>query len=246
MSMVHGLVLAGGEGSRLAAEGYETPKPLVPLRGTPLVAVQVETLVGLGCATVTVMVRQEFHAAAQAAITETRAKSSVRTPVTVTPCQTPTSAHTLVAGLARVPPGPVFCTMVDTVMPRASWAEAYRATVRDLDAGAAAVLIVTPFVHDESPLYVIRGRQGLVCALGSSPGADRVVTGGVYGFSAAARKLAAEAVDDGVRRMRGFLQRLIAGGADVTAVEIAKIVDLDRIADLTLVNQWLEQSTDWG
>ncbi len=46
--------------------------------------------------------------------------------------------------------------------------------------------------------------------------------------------------------MRGFLQRLIAGGATVTAVEIEKIIDLDRTADLTLVNQWLEQSTDWG
>ena len=242
MSAVHGLVLAGGEGSRLAAEGYATPKPLVPIAGRPLIVAQVETLIRVGCPTVTVMVREEFHDAVRRAIAETPANRLV----TVTPCQTPTSAHTLVAGMALVPPGPLFCTMVDTVMPQASWTAAYRATVRDLADGADAVLIVTPFVHDESPLYAVRDRQGLVCALDSSPGADRVVTGGVYGFSVAARKLAAVAVDDGVRRMRGFLQRLIAGGARVTAVEIEKIVDLDRIADLTLVTQWLEQTTDWS
>ena len=245
MTPIHGLILAGGEGSRLAAEGYPTPKALVPIRGRPLVVSQVETLARLGCSTVTVMVREEFHAAVERAIAETRVNSSVSCPVTVAPCQTPTSAHTLVAGMARVPAGPVFCTMVDTVMPPTSWARAYGETVRDLAAGADAVLIVTPFVHDESPLYAVRGREGLVSALESTPGADRVVTGGVYGFGVAARKRAAEAVDEGVRRMRGFLQRLIAGGARVTAVEIEKIVDLDRIADLTLVNQWLEQSPDW-
>lgn len=210
---------------------------------------QVATLLGLGCRTVTVMIREEFHAAVERAIAETPQSGSV----IVAPCKTPTSAHTLVAGLDRVPPGPVFATMVDTVMPPGSWARAFSQTVRDLDGGADAVLVVTPFIHDESPLYAVLSRQGLVCALESSPGtsgeggeAGRVVTGGVYGFSPVAREVAAAAVHDGVRRMRGFLQRLIAGGATVTAVEIEKIVDLDRVADLTLVNQWLEQSTDWG
>src|SRR3989454_12574816 len=42
-------------------------------------------------------------------------------PTVVRTCRTPSSLHTLVAGLAVVPPGPVFCAMVDTVMPAADW-----------------------------------------------------------------------------------------------------------------------------
>ena len=231
---MHGLILAGGEGSRLAAEGVATPKPLLELGGEPLIVRLLRTLERLGCESLTCMVRAEFPAVA-------KALQALRfePPFIFRTCSTPSSAHTLVEGFQAAPPGAVFCSMVDTVMRPRDWTAAYAATAEQLSRGADAVLIVTPFVHDESPLYVARDREGWARALGSAPGNDGRVSGGVYGFGPAARDAAREALADGVQRMRGFLQRLIADGARVATVEVAQIIDLDRRSDWELAKTFM-------
>ena len=231
---MHGLVLAGGEGSRLAAEGVPTPKPLLEVAGQPLIVALLRTLERLGCESLTCMVRADFPA-----VVQTLEASRFTPPFTLRTCSTPSSAHTLVEGLQAVPDGPVFCTMVDTVMRPHDWAAAYAATADHLAGGADAVLVVTPFIHDESPLYVTRDREGLARSLGSTPGGDARVSGGVYGFGPAARQTARDALADGVQRMRGFLQRLIADGARVATVEVPQIIDLDRRSDWELAQTWM-------
>jgi NDP-sugar pyrophosphorylase family protein len=231
---MHGLVLAGGEGSRLAAEGVPTPKPLLEVAGQPLIVTLLRTFERLGCESLTCMVRTGFPAVVQAL-----ESARFKPPFIIRTCTTPSSAHTLVEGLQAVPEGPVFCSMVDTVMRPRDWAVVYQRTRESLADGADAVLIVTPFVHDESPLYVARDGEGLARSLGSVPGGDARVSGGVYGFGPAAREAARDALADGVQRMRGFLQRLIADGARVATVEVAQIIDLDRRADWELANTWM-------
>ena len=63
-------------------------------------------------------------------------------------------------------------------------------------------------------------------------------------MSAAARAAAAQALARGVYRMRGFLKALLAGeggreGARVAAVDVARIIDIDRPRDLETANAWL-------
>ena len=231
---MHGLILAGGEGSRLAAGGIGVPKPLVEVAGRPQIVGLLETFAALGCQSLTCAVRADFPAVAR--VLDGRSFGPL---LTLVECRTPSSLHTLVEGLRAVPVGPVFCSMVDTVMRPRDWAEVYQRTEERLAYGADAVLIVTPFVHDESPLYVTRDREGLARALGSAPGGDARVSGGVYAFSPAARQVARDALADGVQRMRGFLQRLIADGARVATVEVAQIIDLDRRSDWELANTWM-------
>ncbi|HET7791014.1 MAG TPA: NTP transferase domain-containing protein [Gemmatimonadales bacterium] len=231
---MHGLVLAGGEGSRLAAEGIAMPKPLVPVAGRPIILRLLETLDGLGCASLTAMVREEFRE-----VPRLLAGHAFEHPFTIRTCRTPTSAHTLVAGLDAVPPGPVFCSMVDTIMLPSDWRAAFRATGDWLSGQADAVLVVTPFVQDESPLYVRCTGEGFVREVSDRPVAGGLVTGGVYGFGEVARRHAAAAVSEGVQRMRGVLRRLVEDGARVGAVEVARIVDLDHADDLRLADQWL-------
>src|SRR2546425_13288391 len=170
---MQGLILAGGRGSRLAADGVEAPKPLVEVGGRPQIVNLIETFTDLGCESIICMVRDGITV-------------HVPRPTVVRTCRTPSSLHTLVAGLAIVPPGPVFCAMVDTVMPAADWRRLYRGVTQCLDEGAAAALAVTPFVDDELPLYVTRDAQGFATGIADTPGerADSaVVTGGVYGLS---------------------------------------------------------------
>ena len=229
--MIHGLILAGGDGSRLAADGVTTPKALVRIGGRPQILNLIQILEQLGCESITCMVREGV-----------RVETPASARVVVRTCHTPSSLHTLVAGLAVMPPGPVFCTMVDTVMPFADWQVVYAGVTEQLRAGSFAVLAVTPFVDDERPVYVARDALGRAIEIADSPSngtAPVVVTGGVYGFSPGARRLASVAVTS-ESRMRAFLKLLIAVRAPIATVEVAKIIDLDHKRDLEAAERWLE------
>jgi NDP-sugar pyrophosphorylase family protein len=231
---VHGLILAGGEGSRLAAGGIAVPKPLVQVGGKPQIVALLDTFAALGCPSLTCAVRADFPAVRR--LLDGRRFGP---PLTVVECRTPSSLHTLVEGLGAVPPGPVFCSMVDTVMRPEDWGTVYAAAERHLAEGAEVVLAVTPYVDDESPVYVSRLGSGDVRALSDKPLAPPCVTGGVYGLSDAARQAAAEAVARGVHKMRAFLTQRVADGRRVAAVEVPRIIDIDRPSDLQHANAWL-------
>jgi len=225
---MQGLILAGGRGSRLAADGVEAPKALVEVGGRPQIVNLIETFAGLGCESITCMVRDGITVEPPG-------------PAVIRACRTPSSLHTLVAGLAIVPPGPVFCAMVDTVMPAADWRRLYRGVTECLAAGSLAVLAVTPFVDDELPLYVTRNAAGLATGIFDTPpppGAPLLVTGGVYGLSHEARRLAAVAVAS-LHRMRAFLRLLVELRAPVAMVEVPRIIDLDHKSDLEAAERWL-------
>ena len=223
---MQGLILAGGRGSRLAADGVEAPKPLVEVGGRPQIVNLIETFAELGCESITCMVRDGITL-------------DVPAPTIVRSCRTPSSLHTLVAGLALVPSGPVFCAMVDTVMPQADWRRLYRGVTERLTAGSLAVLAVTPFVDDELPLYVTRNAEGLATGIfDTPPPGPLLVTGGVYGLSPEARRLATVAVAS-LHRMRAFLRLLVELRVPVSTVEVPRIIDLDHKCDLEAAERWL-------
>jgi NDP-sugar pyrophosphorylase family protein len=238
------LVLAGGEGSRLAT-GSGPSKPMVEVAGAPQIVRQVRLLSGLGVGSVTCMVRDTFPEAGTAVMAETWL-----VPVSVHLNHTPSSLHTLAEGLERVPAGPVFAAMVDTVMGPDDWRRSFGACAAALEQGAAAALVVTPFVDDEKALYVsVGGREGgraggRIDAIGDAPYDPLLVTGGVYAFAASVRPLAAQAVAEGMHKMRAFLGRLVERGLEVRSVTVGKIIDLDRPADLALANAWLGGQKD--
>jgi len=215
---VHGLILAGGEGSRLATAGEGSlPKPLVQVAGRPQVVRLLETFEVLGCTSLTCAVRADFP-------TVRRVLDGTRfgRPLKVIECRTPSSLHTLVEGLHAVAPGPVFCSMVDTVMRPQDWQAVYHGTERQLAEGADMVLAVTPYVDDESPVYVRTGEDGFVRSVSDEPLHPRCITG-----------------DRGVHKMRRFLAGVVADGGRVGVVEVPRIIDIDRPSDLQTANAWL-------
>ena len=229
---MQGLILAGGRGSRLAADGIETPKALVEVAGRPQLVRLVETFAELGCETITCMVHDGVPTGWSAKVTGI--ELSVRS------CRTPSSLHTLAAGLAVAPAGPVFCAMVDTVMPAADWWNVYQAVTVQLAIGSLAVLAVTPFVDDDLPVYVSRDEAGFATEISDAvpPIGVPLVSGGVYGFSAVARRLAGVAVGS-LHRMRAFLKLLVDLKMPVSTVEVPRIIDLDHKRDLDAAEAWL-------
>src|SRR3989449_5698930 len=154
-SNVHGLILAGGEGSRLAAGGVRVPKPLVEVAGRPQIVGLLETFAALGCQSLTCAVRADFPAVTR--LLDGRRFGPL---LTVVECLTPSSLHTLVEGLRAVPAGPVFCTMVGTVVRPADCGAGFRATERPPEGGAGVGLSVTPYGDGQAPGFVIRGGAG--------------------------------------------------------------------------------------
>lgn len=238
---MHGLILAGGEGSRLAADGVSEPKAAVQVGGRAQILRLVDTFTALGCPTVTCMVRDVFPDVLTA-LDLARAELGDR--LHVVACHTPSSLHTLVEGLRRVPPGAVFCSMVDTVMPGRDWRAVYDDAARQLDAGADAVLAVTPFVDDENPLWVERDASGFARRVGGPPVDPPCVTGGVYAFGRRAREIADQARREGGTRMRYFLADLVRGGGRVGTIEVARIVDLDHKRDIEMADALLSAEVE--
>src|SRR5262245_39770736 len=114
---MHALILAGGEGSRLRSDGVRTPKAFVELGGQPLLLRLGDRLGSLGCESITALVRESALSRVGWRPTQEPSPSGGGVGgLRVLPCDTPSSLHTLARGLAAVPPGPVLCTMVDTVM----------------------------------------------------------------------------------------------------------------------------------
>jgi NDP-sugar pyrophosphorylase family protein len=232
---MHALILAGGEGSRLRSDGIPTPKAFLELRGRPLLFRLGETLRSLGCETITAVVRRTALADSES-LTRTAAVEGIR----LLACETPSSLHTLAQGLEAVPPGPILCTMVDSVMREEDWQRVFARADRLLRSGADACVAVTPYVDDERPLYVRRRADGSVTAFQDLPVTPPLVTGGVYSLSSGIRDLAPRVLALGVARMRGFLGWLVDHGYRVETVEVERIVDLDRGRDLAAATAWLE------
>jgi choline kinase len=226
---VHGLILAGGEGSRLAADGVAAPKAAVEVAGRSQIVRLAETFDALGCSDITCMVRSTFP---EVIASVTRDVQLSNGKPRVIACETPSSLHTLVEGLQRIPAGPVFCSMVDTVMPARDWQRVYDDAVRHLASDADVVLAVTPYVDDENPLWVHRGPGGDAIRIGGARVEPPCVTGGVYAFGPRARAAAVSVWRQGGSRMRYFLVALIDEGARIATTEVPLIVDLDHKRDI--------------
>jgi CTP:molybdopterin cytidylyltransferase MocA len=234
---MNGLILAAGDGRRLAADGVRQPKSLVQVGGQAQLPHLIATLRTLGCETVTCMVPFQLArklSTLPSVIGEPR--------ITVVGCRTPSSLHTLALGLAAIPAGSVMCTMVDTVMRRADWNALGSAIQQRLDGGCDLVLAVTPYVDDESPVYVSVSDDGTVRGVSDSPLQPVAVTGGVYGLSPAARAAVRGAIGRQTERLRQFLA-FATDSMRVTAVSVPRIIDLDRASDLAAANRWMEDAS---
>jgi len=216
---VRGGIIAAGQGSRLAADGFRAPKPLVEVAGVPLIATVLRNFQAAGIGRVTIIlnadevqcvewIRAHFSGLDLEFIVKTTASSLE-------------SFREVTAG---APPGPMLVSTVDAWCAAADFARfAARAAARPSE---STVLGVTPFVSDEKPLWVTLGPEGRVTAL-SEPGA--LVTAGVYRVSDRARRLAGAT---GPTRLREYLAWLLAHDEPMYGEVIETVVDVDRGVDV--------------
>jgi NDP-sugar pyrophosphorylase family protein len=234
LGIVSGAVIAAGEGSRLRELGVA--KPLVEVAGAPLIAHVLDNFEAAGIASAAVIFNEtERHCEA---FVRGRYPDLVKT---ILVRSTRSSLESFRAVLAAAPPGRILVSTVDAFCPKKDFVEFVRRA--EEPPADTTVLAVTRYVHDEKPLWVevqmgsgvdpsgVRPR-GRVSAIGGSGG--DAVTAGIYVLPEAVRRLP---IPSNLGRLREFLAWLASENHPIEAVEIEKVVDVDRPEDIAAAEE---------
>lgn len=217
---VRGGIIAAGAGSRLRADGWRVPKPLVEVAGLPLIGAVLRNFVAAGITGITIIVNEDEQDCVEwvrARYPDLDIDFIVKT--------TASSLESFREVTARGPEGPMLVSTVDAWCAARDFARFARQAAARPD--EATVLAVTPLVADENPLWVTLGADGRVQAIGGSDG--RLVTAGVYRVSARARRVAAAPP---LGRLREYLGWLCRSGEPLYGEIIETVVDVDRGQDV--------------
>lgn len=153
-------IIAAGEGSRLAQEGVEEPKPLVSVCDQPMIERLMRIFVDCGASEIVVIINEQ-----STSVHRYLKKLDLPVPLKIIVKTTPSSMHSLHA-LSPYLRGERFClTTVDTIFREEEFKKYIRhfERVKDID----GCMAVTPYVDDEKPLWV--GGEGADRRRGGEP-----------------------------------------------------------------------------
>ena len=230
---MHYAIIAAGEGSRLAQEGVEKPKPLVELNGEPMIMRLMNIFMRCNAESISVIIN-DFMPEVKSFLENVE----IDIPLNVVVKSTPSSMHSFWELSKVIKPGKFCLTTVDTIFREedfAKYIEAFEADNRN-----DGLWAVTPFIEDEKPLYVDVNRSMKIKAFCDEPfDGAKYVSGGVYAMTDKAFPVLNECIENGISRMRNFQRALIAAGMKLKAYSIDKIIDVDHASDIDVAQAFI-------
>ncbi len=230
-------IIAAGEGSRLAKEGFTLPKPMVQLHGEMLIDRLIAVFARNRAESVHIIINEN-----SAILEEHLLQATYPVPVHVVKKTTPSSLHSFYELLKSTDAPNAFClTTTDTVFKE----EEFEAYIQAFEAETTldGLMAVTSFVDDESPLFVRTDEQlGITDFCDTNDSSIRYVSGGIYCLRSNALAQVTRAVESGTNRMRNFQRRLVAEGLQLKAFPFKKIVDIDHVRDITTAELFLSET----
>ena len=235
---MHYAIIAAGEGSRLAQEGVEKPKPLVELNGEPMIMRLMNIFMRCNAESISVIINDFMPE-----VREFLNTLELDVPLNVVVKSTPSSMHSFWELSKVMKPGKFCLTTVDTIFREEDFAQYIAAF--EADKRHDGMWAVTPFIEDEKPLYVDVDRHMNIKAFCDKPfeGA-RYVSGGVYAMSDKAFPVLNDCIERGVSRMRNFQRALIDAGMSLKAFGIDKIIDVDHASDIAVAQDFINGDTN--
>lgn len=231
---MHYAIIAAGEGSRLAQEGVDKPKPLVEINGEPMIGRLVNIFCRCNAESISVIVNEQMRDV-QAFVKALNPS----VPLNMVVKSTPSSMHSFYE-LSRVMPSGKFClTTVDTIFRETD----FRGYIEAMEKseGCDGMMAVTPFIDDEKPLYVeTDGGLNITAFSDTRNEGVKYISGGIYALGERAVKVLERCMADGVSRMRNYQRALIAGGLHLKAYPIGKILDVDHAGDIAKAEAFLK------
>lgn len=197
------------------------PKLLVPVAGIPLIEWVLRNFLAVGIVAPVIIVNEQARPCVEgirSRFPELEIEFIVRT--------TRSSLESFVAVSQRLAGGRALISTVDAWCRPADFVRFVDAALRHPP--EVSVIAVTPFVADESPLWLNVDHAGRVQDLGGPSGA--LVTAGMYVLSERARTTTPPPLG----RLREFLAWLVREGEPLYAEAIETVVDVDRASDVAL------------
>ena len=230
-------IISAGEGSRLAQEGVQLPKPLVQLNGEAMVDRLVRIFAQNGAEKVVIIINNEVPLT-KAHMLELQQKSEV--PIELIIKTTPSSMHSFYE-LSRYLNDDKFClTTVDTIFREddfSKYIEAFKQSEMD------GMMAVTDFVDDEKPLYISTDESLNITGFhDAATPACKFISGGIYCLTPKAITTLEHCMANGLSRMRNFQRQLVADGLHLEAYPFSKILDVDHADDIEKAEAFLKDN----
>lgn len=230
-------IIAAGEGSRLAQEGVEKPKPLVELNGTPMIKRLIDIMMECSAESLTIIVNEQMTE-----VREFLENLKLPVPFKLIVKSTPSSMHSFWEISRELPEGfgKVILTTVDTIFHKEEF-EAYVNAFEENDT-ADGYMAVTSFIDDEKPLYIDVDSTDRITAFRDAPwGGVKYISGGIYGLTLTALHVLDRCLKDGVSRMRNYQRALVDSGLYLQAYPFKKIVDVDHAGDIATAERFISE-----
>lgn len=233
-------VIAAGEGSRLAAEGIESPKPLVKVDGEMLIDRLIrifmdndaEEIVVI-CNDLTTLVSRHLLDLQQNGL------KGRPIPLRFVVKSTPSSMHSFFEISRYLNDGPFCLTTVDTIFRPEEFKAYIDAFRQQADDGVEGLMGVTDYIDDEKPLYVEVDDNSRITAFLDKSDECKYISGGIYGLTQRAITTLQACIDRGESRMRNFQRALIADGLKLKAYPFTKVLDIDHASDIEKAEEFL-------
>ena len=220
-------IIAAGEGSRLAREGVELPKPLVRLQGVPLIDRLIDIFSRNEAESISIIVNKEMTA-----VREHLEKKVFSVPFNLIVQSTPSSMHSF-SELSKFLKNGKFClTTVDTIFREDEFSRFIRSFEQDGESDG--MMAVTGFIDDEKPLYIAVDQETMRIKdfYDSKQDGISYISGGIYGLTPKAIPVLDKCMQEGISRMRNYQRRLIQEGLQLKAYPFSKIIDVDHAGDI--------------
>lgn len=227
-------IISAGEGSRLAQEGVQLPKPLVQLNGMAMIDRLIHIFAKNGAEQVVVIINNEVaqtkeHLALLKKVSEVPLEVIVKT--------TPSSMHSFYE-LSTYLKDDKFClTTVDTIFREEEFSrfiETFKASDKD------GLMAVTDYIDDEKPLYISTDEELNITGFHDARTPDcRYISGGIYCLTPKSIDTLQRCMENGMSRMRNFQRQLVADGLYLGAYPFSKILDVDHASDIEKAEAFL-------
>jgi len=227
-------IIAAGEGSRLAKEGFKLPKPMVSLYGEMLIDRLIGIFMRNNAQRIKIIINEESES-----LENHLNELSQSLPIDIIKKSTPSSLHSVYELLKSDPKLDTVClTTTDTVFKE----EEFSSFIEYFEKNGKidGLMAVTSFIDDESPLYVTVNEQNAITAFTDFNNTQtQFVSGGIYCLKKSAIAIVDKAVKGGTSRMRNFQRQLLENGIKLEAYPFSKIVDVDHVSDIRTAELFL-------
>ena len=219
-------VIAAGQGSRLVADGISVSKPLLEINGKTLLERLISLFIKHDAESISLIINEEMTD-----VKEFVEQLNLSVPLDLVIKSTPDSLHSFYELSPYLRGTDKFClTTVDPIFSEDEFSSYICAFQNDNKHDA--LMAVTDFIDDESPLYVKTDKDLNILGYANEyySGAH-YVSGGIYCLNNKVLDLLPDVVEKGITRMRGFQQAIIDAGLNAKAFPFSKIIDVDHASD---------------